>query len=390
MKKRVLSFILLIAMVFALLPIHASAAVAGFQDVNSGDWFAEAVQYVKSMGIMNGTSSSKFDPNGKTTRGQMVTLLYRMSGSPNTGYNTNFVDVKSSGYYYAAVCWASQNDIVSGKGNRKFAPDDPVTRQDMVTILKRYSAYMGYSTMQSSSLYNFGDNNQVSSYAADAVKWAYASQLVTGTGNSKFSPRSNTTRAQLATILMRYCRNMRNSTFDNTAKRWESFVSGRQYNSTISPNNPSYLEYAIFDITGDHVPELILSEPAYSSPDGWTNNWIFSMASGTPKLLGGWRSDATGQKEYTEKFYGYGSIYYQPKYNTVHLPSMLRGDLMINESSFYMVSGSELQFSYSVGYDKTTAGGGYFYTDSGGSTHITEQQYSSYISSGIHFDWKSV
>lgn len=148
MKKKIVSAFLAMAIMIVMGTIPAHAAIAGFQDVNPGDWFASAVQYVKSAGIMNGVSGSRFGPNSKTTRAQLVTILYRLDGSPAVWGGQSFYDVRQSDYFYTAVRWASSNGIVSGKGNGRFAPGEPVTRQDTATILQRYSKYKGYSTMQ--------------------------------------------------------------------------------------------------------------------------------------------------------------------------------------------------------------------------------------------------
>ena len=127
-----------------------------------------------------------------------------MENEPQTGGN-GFSDVPSNAYYADAVAWASENGIVTGTGSNRFSPDNPVTREQMAAILYRYAAYKKYDTsVGSTTLSGFSDASQVSAYASTAMRWALHSGLITGVSGSKLSPQGSATRAQVATILMRY------------------------------------------------------------------------------------------------------------------------------------------------------------------------------------------
>ena len=181
-----------------------------FTDVKTTDWFYNEVQYVYEHGLMSGTSSTTFAPNVTTTRGMIVTILHRMEGTP-PATGTVFTDVRAGQWYTDAVAWASAKNIVGGYGNGKFGPDDPITREQMATILYRYSQYKSYDTAVSGGLSGFTDSAKISSYAIDAVQWAVGGGLLSGMGDGTLAPQGNATRAQAATILMRLCENVVNS-----------------------------------------------------------------------------------------------------------------------------------------------------------------------------------
>lgn len=178
-----------------------------FIDVKETDWFANAVQYTYEKGMMNGTSDTIFAPNSPTTRGMIVTMLHRMESIPSATGET-FTDVPSGQWYTDAVAWASANAIVNGYGNGQFGPDDPITREQMTAILYRYSQSKQYDMSASGNISDFSDANQISTYAADAMRWAIGAGLISGVGNSTLDPKGNATRAQIATIFMRYCENV--------------------------------------------------------------------------------------------------------------------------------------------------------------------------------------
>lgn len=174
-----------------------------FTDVRSTDWFYDAVNYVYSEGIMDGTSVYMFSPNNATSRGMLVTILWRLAGEPVvTG--TSFSDVSSSSYYYYAVLWASKYGIVDGVGNNKFAPDQAITREQFAVILYRYAQHCGYSTSASSMLTGYADSNKISSYALTAMRWACGAGLFEGDERANLSPQGQTTRAAAAKLLMTF------------------------------------------------------------------------------------------------------------------------------------------------------------------------------------------
>ena len=176
-----------------------------FLDVSRTDWFYYDVRYVCENGLMNGTSRNRFSPYGTATRGMLVTILYRMENEPRCFGSAAFSDVKPGAYYEKAVVWASQNNIVSGYTDGTFRPDAPVTREQLASILYRYTLYRGQdvSAGETTSLTGYGDAQAVSSYALPAMRWACGTGILQG-ANGKLSPSGLATRAQLAAMLHRY------------------------------------------------------------------------------------------------------------------------------------------------------------------------------------------
>ena len=173
-----------------------------FVDVNSGAWYYDAVSFVYNKGIMNGVTSTTFEPNSTITRGMVVTMLWRMAGEPYVS-GGSFSDVASGRYYSTAVAWAAKNGIVDGYSSTVFGVNDPVTREQFATILYRYAKYMGYSTT-GSSLTGYYDANSVSSWARDAMGWAVKNGIITGSGNSRLNPAGTASRAEVAQMFMSF------------------------------------------------------------------------------------------------------------------------------------------------------------------------------------------
>ena len=178
-----------------------------FNDVSANDWFASAVDYVTGKGMMNGTADNTFSPKANTTRGMVVTVLYRLENQPSTSA-ASFTDVASGAYYANAVAWANANGIVSGYGSGKFGPNDKVTREQLAAILYRYAQYKKYDVSGAKSLDGYTDAQSVSSYAVPALQWANAAGVVTGKSGSKLDPKGYATRAEVAAMLMRFCENV--------------------------------------------------------------------------------------------------------------------------------------------------------------------------------------
>lgn len=179
-----------------------------FNDVSANDWFASAVDYVTGKGMMNGTADNTFSPKANTTRGMVVTVLYRLENQPSTSA-ASFTDVASGAYYANAVAWANANGIVSGYGSGKFGPNDKITREQLAAILYRYAQYKKYDVSGANSLDGYTDVQSVSSYAVPALQWANAAGVVTGKSGSKLDPKGNATRAEVAAMLMRFCENVK-------------------------------------------------------------------------------------------------------------------------------------------------------------------------------------
>ena len=176
-----------------------------FGDVKSGDWFYNDVKYVYEKGMMAGTAADVFAPNATTTRAMIVTILYRLEGSPAVTGTSAFVDVPAGQWYTDAVNWAAANQIVKGTSATTFAPNDSITREQMAAILYRYAQYKGYDVTKKADLSGYSDNSQVSAYAKDALAWANAAKLINGVTNTTLAPQGNATRAQVSAILHRFC-----------------------------------------------------------------------------------------------------------------------------------------------------------------------------------------
>lgn len=181
-----------------------------FNDVSANDWFASAVDYVTGKGMMNGTADNIFSPKANTTRGMVVTVLYRLENQPSTSA-ASFTDVASGAYYANAVAWANANGIVSGYGSGKFGPNDKVTREQLAAILYRYAQYKKYdvSVGEDTNILSYDDAQSISSYAIPAIQWACGAGVVTGKSGSKLDPKGNATRAEVAAMLMRFCENVK-------------------------------------------------------------------------------------------------------------------------------------------------------------------------------------
>lgn len=178
-----------------------------FTDVKTTDWFYDAVSYVYTEGLMTGTGSYTFSPNGTTSRAMLVTILWRLQGEPYvSGYGFN--DVKSSAYYYDAVRWAARYGIVEGYEGNVFKPDDAITREQFAAILYRYADYCNYNTSASTNLSAYKDSAKVSSWATTSMKWAVAEGLFEGDNLGNLDPQGQTTRAACAKLLMAFCENV--------------------------------------------------------------------------------------------------------------------------------------------------------------------------------------
>lgn len=176
-----------------------------YTDVNTAAWYHEGVDYAIKNGLMEGVGSNLFAPDATTTRAMVVTILYRLDGEPAVTKDIPFADVPAGQWYSNAINWAAANGIVDGYGNGKFGPDDTITREQMAAILYRYASYKGYSVSDLANLTGYTDAASVSEWASTAMRWAVAEGLIEGTNATTLSPSGDSTRAQVATILMRFC-----------------------------------------------------------------------------------------------------------------------------------------------------------------------------------------
>ena len=184
--------------------VRFSGSGLPFADVPSGSWYYDDVAYVYDTGLMTGLTATAFGPNLSTTRGMIVTILWRMENEPAARHGCPFADVRRGSYYEQAIAWASENGIVTGFDASTFAPDRAITREQLAAILFRFAAYRGMDAVTlRENLSSFQDQAAISAYAVSALNWAVGEGLMQGTGD-KLEPTGSATRAQVAAIIHRY------------------------------------------------------------------------------------------------------------------------------------------------------------------------------------------
>ena len=261
--KRLSLFLLVAALLVTMIP--SAFAANSFTDVRSTDWFSDAVSYVQERGLMSGTSATHFSPNEPTTRAMLVTILYRAAGQPETTGQSSFADVLARDYFANAVAWASENNIVTGYSRTRFGSNDPVSREQIATLLWRYAGSPSAGSAQ-----NFADRNQISDYAADAVNWARANGIVNGRPGNRFDPKANATRAEVATILRNFLSQQPNTDTPETPSQTTGSKTLVVYFSA-SGSTKAVAETIADELDAD-IFELVPTQP-YSSDDlNWTVN----------------------------------------------------------------------------------------------------------------------
>jgi uncharacterized coiled-coil protein SlyX len=175
-----------------------------FQDVKPIHWYFGAVAYMHAMKIMAGVAENLFDPHGTATRSMLAAMLYRLEGSPKVFGSSSFADVEAGAWYADAVIWAESQGIIKGYGNNLFGINDPITREQLAAILYRYSMSKGRDVRASGDLSKFVDADQISAYAIEAMEWAVGLGLIQGKDNNRIDPAAPATRAEIAAIIQRY------------------------------------------------------------------------------------------------------------------------------------------------------------------------------------------
>lgn len=195
--------------------VHFSAIDTGcasdfYKDLDTDAWYHEATDYVIEKGLMKGVGDKIFDPYGKTTRGELVTMLYRLAGEPKVSGESEFTDVAAKQWYTDAVLWATKKGIVEGHGNGYFGVEDAVTREETVTILYRYAKAYGVNVSKVADLTDFVDAEKVSEFAETPFGWAVQKEIVKGDtaagGKLKLNPLGATERVEMAALLMRFAK----------------------------------------------------------------------------------------------------------------------------------------------------------------------------------------
>ena len=172
-----------------------------YADVSANQWFYAAVQYVSENNLMNGVAENAFGPDIHTTRGMLVTILHRMEGEPQAGEHS-FADVAEDEYYADAVAWAAENDIVNGYSDTVFAPEKAMSREEMAVVLYRYAQYKGWDVSAQGDLSRYTDSESVSAWSAEAMTWAVGAKVMNGM-DGRLAPQGDALRSQTATVLMR-------------------------------------------------------------------------------------------------------------------------------------------------------------------------------------------
>ena len=182
---------------------------SGYSDVKPDDWFRDDVAYVTEHHLMNGTGNGNFSPNASMTRGMIVTVLWRLAGSPameDYGYPYGDVNARTSAYA-PAIYWARAQKIANGYTDDKFGPNDPITREQLAAMLYRYAGLKKYDVTGTADLTAYADVSALSRYAGPAVSWAVSAKLMQGSG-ARLMPKALATRAQVAAVFTRFCKNI--------------------------------------------------------------------------------------------------------------------------------------------------------------------------------------
>ena len=187
-------------------PKDSTCPIYPFTDAKTTDWYHDGVHFCLENKLMVGYGNNIFKPNDGTSRAMLAVMLWRLNGSPVVNYAMNFDDVRTDAWYTEAIRWATSEGVAQGYGNGKFGPDDTMTREQMVTILYRYAQYKGYdvSVGEDTNILSYSDAFTITQYAIPAMQWACGSGMVQGSNNALL-PKGSTTRAQMATMMMRFC-----------------------------------------------------------------------------------------------------------------------------------------------------------------------------------------
>lgn len=303
-QKQKLLAILFTAVLCLGLSVPAFAAVndTGFSDVVADAWYADSAMYMRDNGIMSGTDTTTFSPDATMTRSMLATVLYRAAGSPAVNDTTSFVDAVSNAYYSNALVWASENNIISGYGNGVFGVDDPVSREQIATILWRYDG----SKMPVSSA-DFTDSSDISAYAVPAVSWAAENGIITGNTDGSFEPQNSATRAQVAVMLHRYLagKETQGQPDMENGKALIAFFSraGENYGvGTVEKGNTQYIAEFIAEETG---AELFKIETVTPYPIGYDETTVIARQEQADNVRPALSTHVENMDQYDIIFLGY-------------------------------------------------------------------------------------
>lgn len=249
-KQRILSALLALCIVFSLVPTALAEKADDFTDVSRSDWYYQFVDYVTSKGYFNGVADKTFAPADNMTRAMFVTVLFRFDGAKGDRSQSAFTDVAPGEWYTDAINWAAANRIVDGVGNGKFAPNDPITRAQMCTMIERYLALYKkawkVTLPETGSVSVMVDENAIPAYALAAVKQCQRHGLVNGFEDGTFRPNELSTRAQVAAVIYRMSYLVQGAKPDNTP----SVNPGGTVNPPVNPPVTAYTYALYFDANG--------------------------------------------------------------------------------------------------------------------------------------------
>lgn len=287
-KQRILSALLALCIVFSLVPTALAEKADDFTDVSRSDWYYQFVDYVTSKGYFNGTSETTFAPAENMTRAMFVTVLFRFDGAKGDRSQSAFTDVAPGEWYTDAINWAAANRIVDGVGNGKFAPNDPITRAQMCTMIERYLALYKkawkVTLPETVSVSVMVDENAIPAYALAAVKQCQRHGLVNGFEDGTFRPNELSTRAQVAAVIYRMSYLVQGAKPDNTP----SVNPGGTVNPPVNPPVTAYtVSFNANGGTGTMADVTVISG-SYTLP-------VCTFTAPKGQQFKGWATSASGE-----------------------------------------------------------------------------------------------
>lgn len=287
-KQRILSALLALCIVFSLVPTALAEKADDFTDVSRSDWYYQFVDYVTSKGYFNGVADKTFAPADNMTRAMFVTVLFRFDGAKGDRSQSAFTDVAPGEWYTDAINWAAANRIVDGVGNGKFAPNDPITRAQMCTMIERYLALYKkawkVTLPETGSVSVMVDENAIPAYALAAVKQCQRHGLVNGFEDGTFRPNELSTRAQVAAVIYRMSYLVQGAKPDNTP----SVNPGGTVNPPVNPPVTAYTYALYYDANGG---TLIGSSPVSMTTTSTTYSFTATTATRDGYTFLGWSTD---------------------------------------------------------------------------------------------------
>lgn len=274
MKRRFLSLLTLFCLTASLTLSAGAAEYVGFSDVDNSADYAEAIQWAAAQGYINGYPDGRFGVNDPVTRAQTAAIFYRAAGSPDVAGTASFSDVRAAAYYWNAASWAESSGLISGYPDGQFGVNDPVTRQQLTTILWRWAG------SPDAAAEDYTDESAIASYARTAVDWSRSSGILIGREDGRFAPNDNATRAEVVSALYQYKTRPdsddqggleTNKTEENAMPQLKIEVGGQTFTATLldNPTTRALLERLPITVS---MRELNGNEKYYYIPESLPND----------------------------------------------------------------------------------------------------------------------